>query len=453
MTSFDKTKLCFLPVQAQLRDVCVTEDAVREAINFAIANANKRQGQDVAEVDPIGANQKPRMLQLSAWIAHSGPPNLNDMAFTDVDLASVVKAGLFQPPFFGMIDFNHDFTSYGAWYKAQFLFDPKVQQWGILAEGAIFAWRFTDLADKMLAMQMRQGHIDVSMACMPKSYEEATTPEGRRYVILRDPVFFTTSLLDVSPADPAARGLGSEDPAQTSDERAAELLRASIEATNTEEVFMTEAETKAKEAADAAAAQAVLDAKAKEKADADAAALAAQAVLDADAAAAIAAIDAGAAAALAEANKATATLTDTQAQLAAALVEVEAQTTARQTAEAALTVAKTEIDRLNADLKTLTDFKAQRETLDREAAIAEVRKVRETEIPAAIRAALDNDEGVLLIAKWMEQSDDMWEGTKKVFELSGASRLSLAERTAREGTLLTGTDALEGEFAIAKWRK
>jgi hypothetical protein len=171
-----------------------------------------------AELSPIGENGKPRTLKLTAWIAHAPKPNLNRDAFNEADLQKAVENGLFQAPYCGMVDYNHDFTAYGAWYSAKYAFDPVAGQQGILAEGFIYAWRYTELADLMLAMQQRQGHIDVSMACLPSGIEIGTDADGSYYV-LRNPIFFTTSVLDVDPADTDARALGTEDTQQSPSER------------------------------------------------------------------------------------------------------------------------------------------------------------------------------------------------------------------------------------------
>lgn len=182
----------------------------------AVASLNKAYKE--AELSPIGENGKPRTLKLTAWIAHAPKPNLNRDAFKEADLQKAVEDGLFQAPYCGMVDYNHDFTAYGAWYSASYQFDTVAGQYGILAEGFLYAWRYTELADLMLAMQQRQGHIDVSMACLPSGIEIGTDGDGSYYV-LRNPVFFTTSVLDVEPADADARALGTEDTTQPSSER------------------------------------------------------------------------------------------------------------------------------------------------------------------------------------------------------------------------------------------
>lgn len=471
MHSFDKQKLTFLPVRAQLREMEITEESVREAINFAIERANKRKEQDTAgAVDPVGPNQKPRMLQLSAFICHAGPPNLNGQAFTEDDLAKVVGNGLFQPPFFGMIDFNHDFNSYGAWYSAKYAFDPKAQQMGILAEGAIFAWRYTELADTLLAMQQRQGYIDVSMACMPTSYEEAKTDAGATYFILRDPVFFTTSVLDVDPADPTARALGSEDPAESSDSRAAELLRASIEATNTEEANMAKTDETVTDTAAESVVTEVADSSNENSTEtetenkettvlvhvevvttSDETETEVENETEVEATAATTPVNLENTESTSEFPAAP---ENTAERMASIVAELEAMKVAKQTAEAALAALTAQVEAMTVELAEFRAAKELREQEDRELAEAQKKLARMAQIPASICEALNNDEGQALIGKWMEQSDEMWEATTKVFSVAGLStRETHADRSEKEGLLLATTDSKEGGFAITRWRR
>ena len=74
---------------------------------------------------PITESGLPRMLKITAWIAHAGPANRNRDAFLAEDLQEVVNNDLFAPPYLGMVDFNHDFFPYGAWYSARYEYDPK----------------------------------------------------------------------------------------------------------------------------------------------------------------------------------------------------------------------------------------------------------------------------------------------------------------------------------------
>lgn len=159
------------------------------------------------------ADGKPRMLFISAWMAHEGR-NENGDAFVAAELEKRVKEGLFAPPYAGMIDDDHDFMARGFWYKTVYAFDEQAQRWGIFANGAIWAWRFPELADRLTAEQVREGKIMVSMSTVPESREftnNYTGFEGQHTTVLHNPVFFTTSLLSIPPGDAEARGKVSED--------------------------------------------------------------------------------------------------------------------------------------------------------------------------------------------------------------------------------------------------
>jgi len=178
---------------------------------------------------PITESGKPRILKISAWIAHSGAANLNSDAFLAEDLQEVATKGLFAPPYLGMVDFNHDFNPYGAWYSARYEFDPIANEYGLLAEGMLFAWRFEELADKLVAEQVRSGSIPVSMACIARNIETRDNPlTGATEYVLRKPVFLAVSVLDVPPADPNARAIGFENEGSTEQERIQLLNQAQI---------------------------------------------------------------------------------------------------------------------------------------------------------------------------------------------------------------------------------
>jgi hypothetical protein len=447
MNGFDTTKTIDLPVRATVKEMEATE-MVTAAINDFIEKSGAGNGEQAAAVSPVGPNQKPRMLQLTAWIAHAGTPNLNDRAFVAEDLREAVERGLFQAPYFGMIDFNHDFESYGVWYSAEFAYDADAGQWGILAQGALFAWRYTELADKVLAMQARQGYIDVSMAAMAGYYEEARTPEGRHYMIVRKPVFFTTSLLDVDPADPKARALGSENPDESPEARTVELLRASLdgEENNSEEVLMDELMTRIE------AALAEMNEEREEIVALIKAATeelpAARAELEA-AAETVTALEAR----IAELEAVNAALLDEKA--AAEKVTTEGELAAR-TVEVTLEAAKQELEAATARIAELEAFKAEIEERAAAEAAAAKREERMKQIPDAVMAALEEDEREEMIEMWMGQDDTAFTKTVKLFSIASAGRKSFVERSAEEGNLSTAADTNEGgiEFAlIRKYRK
>lgn len=175
---------------------------------------------------PITDSGLPRMMKLTAWIAHAGPANSNGDAFLEEDLQEVVAHGLFQPPYLGMVDFNHDFFPYGAWYNARYEYDPIAGQYGIIAEGAMFAWRFNEIADKILAEQSRNGSCAVSMACIAQGIELRHSADGLEETVLRKPVFLTVSVLNVPSADPNARAVGYESEGSSEEDRMVELNKA-----------------------------------------------------------------------------------------------------------------------------------------------------------------------------------------------------------------------------------
>jgi hypothetical protein len=190
-----------------------TDDEITEiseaALGFMVASNSYEQ-----HVKPFGPDGKPRMLVISAWMAHEGR-NLNGDAFVKEELKEVVNQGLFSPPFAGMIDDDHAFTARGYWYKTSFAYDDTAKRWGVIANGAIWAWRYGELADRLLKAMKSKGQIDVSMSVIP-GHREMTLAypgsKGERTNILHNPVFFTTSLLSVPPGDKHARGRAVENP-------------------------------------------------------------------------------------------------------------------------------------------------------------------------------------------------------------------------------------------------
>ena len=164
---------------------------------------------ELAAAGPVGANGKPRMTFINAWIAHEGR-NLNGVAFVKEEMNQKVEEGLFSPPFAGMIDHDHDFIARGFWYKAAYAFDESAGKWGIFAAGAVWAWRFPELADEMAANMKEQGFIRVSMAAMTPTPETSISypgAEGQRTVIMHNPIFFASTILSVPPGDMDAKGI------------------------------------------------------------------------------------------------------------------------------------------------------------------------------------------------------------------------------------------------------
>jgi hypothetical protein len=467
MSRFDPDKFTFLPITASVREFEPGEDILKSAILAALETARAGR-QEVAAVDPIGPNNMPRMLQLSGWITYSDEVNANARAFTKADLEEVVANGMFKAPFFGMIDYNHDFNLYGVWYETKFAYDEVAQQWGIWGEGVIFAWRYTELADKMLAMQARNGNIKLSMACLAGFYEPAQTPEGTDYLVARKPVFFTTSVLDVDPAFPNSRAYGSEDPESTKEARAAELLKASLdeaevlmknadkasEGTEVEGVVLDEAKTE-----EAAVKVETVDPdgpdpkKKGEKADikitteespTSKVATPADEEMDPDGP------DPKNKAAAPDSPNDKNGKTPKKSEMATEerVGELEAQL---QTANVALAAAKTTIETAEVELTALRAFKNEIETAEAEKVMTARRAVRMAELPKAILAEMDKEENKVLLDEMMTYDEAKWEAAKKVFAIASVGRKSFADRSLEEGSLSTSDDATSGH-AISRWR-
>jgi hypothetical protein len=215
----DPDRIAILPVTAQV-------ELLNEETPDTLAIAKTVAKTHTEAAGPLGEDGKPRMLRLTAWIAHAGKPNRNGDAFTAEDLEQAVREGQFSPPNLVMVDFNHDFNAYGAWYKASFGRNPLNNELGILAEGVIFAWRFDELSNFVLAEQARNGTLEISMACMFDRIERQD--DGSH--LLRNPKFLAVSVLSVTAADPNAKGVGSEDPSSTPEQRK-DLLAAASQVT------------------------------------------------------------------------------------------------------------------------------------------------------------------------------------------------------------------------------
>jgi len=178
-------------------------------------------------------NGRPRMLHVSAIIAHEGV-NRNGDKFIASELSAAVNSGsLFSEGYAGIIDVDHSFQPVGYWYKSEYIKDPKTNNDGILAHGAVWAYLFPEETDRILAQQQREGFVRVSMACISKKEDVAfdVDESGRLIKTMHNPVFLgATLLLDKSAGDPNAVGTVDEDPlsADASERRETVLQAAAL---------------------------------------------------------------------------------------------------------------------------------------------------------------------------------------------------------------------------------
>ncbi len=430
----DKIKLCSSVATVEPFEASDNE-TVHDLLKLAFDKGKAFPGIRIAGSNgAIGSNNKPRMLKISAWIAHAGQVNKNRYRFLAEDLKEVVDEGLFGAPYFGMLDYNHDFQLYGVWYSAKYAYDPVAGADGILAEGVLFAWRFESLADKMLAEQVRNGSIAVSMGCHPQFIEFSEDDRGE-FIDLRKPVFVTTSVLDIDPADVFGRGLGTEDTEQLPEERELllQIAQAAASASNEpKEVEMTLEQI-------AELVTAMRNAVAEENQTQFGPLFeAAERLPEAESA-------------LATANEAltaaTARVTELEGTVAGLETERDEVRVAREAAEARL-------ETLEAELAELREFRTQVETTQADAERKAVRETRIAELSEPALAAFNRMEEEVrerLASRWEAMDQDTW--TIALASLNGPGRYEGA--STREGGALPGLKdgETEGKFAIDRFVK
>lgn len=207
--------------------VPVESTEMYEELTTKCASSTFQIPDDTLEYIKAGSNSpvvdgRPRMLHVTAFIVHEGFNNNRD-GFIATELQEIVTAkNLFQGPYAGMIDVKHDHSPIGVWYDAELQRNPSNGLLGILAHGAIWAWRFPEITDAILAQQHRDGFVRVSMSALAKTSDLEFVKEGGiSSTILHNPVFLgATMLIDESPGDSHATGFTDEDPQNMMDKDA-----------------------------------------------------------------------------------------------------------------------------------------------------------------------------------------------------------------------------------------
>lgn len=441
------TNLGFDPELARVLPVQVTVEALDAEVSDELIATLASQGIKEA-AEPVTESGKPRMLKVTAWIAHAGPANRNGDAFLAEDLKEVAEDGLFLPPYVGMIDFNHDFIPYGIWFDARYEYDPVAKEYGLIAEGTVFAWRFNEIADKVLAEQARNGSVAVSMACIAGSIETRNGESGLTEHVLRKPVFLTASMLDVAPADPNARGVGDEDEGSSSTERLVQLNQAFMDLNSTDA-----------EAVLATLRQAVVDSQAHQKTqqeeDMDVEQIVAQLTE---------AFGGKADEIVSELREAVADaakvpgLEARVAELEAAAEEANAQVASLQTD---LDVAQTALEAKTTELAELTE--AHETTTTELNALVEANKAKEREVirearlaklPESYRKALEAREDESknrIVARLVEMSEEEFGEELELLVANSPNKQSLTDKSRAEGMLSTFAGSGGSGYAIDKF--
>lgn len=430
-----------LPVMAQVE--ILDADTTQSLLATLAGDAQEAAG-------PITDTGLPRMLKITAWIAHSGPANRNGDAFLGEDLQEVVGNDLFAPPYLGMVDFNHDFNPYGAWYSARYEYDPKAGEFGIVAEGTIFAWRFTEMADKVLAEQSRNGSVAVSMACIPQGLEYRQGDDGRDETVLRKPVFLATSILDVLPADPHGRGVGSEREDSTQEDRYRDLNMALL---TTDQITFVKWDTSQAFTASGNSQENTMDTDKiieqvteamGEKAGEFVAELK-EAVADA---ARVPALEATIADLTAQLEAVSTKVADAEANVEAKDAELEAANTA-------LEAKLQELSEVTEMLETFEALEEAREEAEEATRVAELKTERLDALGNTYITILDTKSEEIkekVIAHIVEMSEEEFEAHKSLYGASSNdSNASYGDRSRAEGTLVTPAGTAGSGWAIDKY--
>ncbi len=436
---YDPAHAKMLPIKVRVEPY----DDVPEVVLSRLSELDEIDWEEATS--PITTTGKPRMLKLTAWLAHAGPANANGDAFLAADLQAVAAEGLFTPPYIGMVDFNHDFMPYGAWYSARYEFDPQANEFGLLAEGTIFAWRFEELADKILAHQVRNGHIDVSMACICENIETRTGESGATEFVLRKPVFLAVSILDVDGADPNARAVGDERVDSTELDRTQELNQATLL-----EMHALNGTTLTTWAATAQANKIGLASHTTQEEMMDLTEVIEQ-LTEAMGDRAVAIV-----AALQDTLAEAARVPVLEAQLAELVVELEASSESLVDAQAAVEAANVALEAVATELAELTsqyetldathaDLVADLEESDR-AAVLETRLEMLPEIYITVLEARDDEARELTEGRFANMSDEEWEAELEL--LTAGSPTSYTERSRREGGLSSAAGSTGGNYAV-----
>jgi hypothetical protein len=419
---------------AKIEDNFEADDSVSNLVKVACSKGTQNEAK-LAGLGPVGENGKPRMLKITAWICHADKVNNNRFMLTAADLQAAVDDGLFSAPYFGMLDFNHDFRSWGVWYSAKYAYDSVAGAYGIIAEGVLFAWAFEWLADKMLAMQERNGHIDVSVAVFTDLLETAEDEKGQ-YVVLHRPVIAATSVLDETPADPFGRGIGTEEDSDVSDDRELQLAVSAagndLTVETPEEEIMDE---KTLELLVAAFSGVVAEENQKQFAPLI------------EAAQRLVMVEK-------ELETATAALALTEEKVKTLTGEVEQFRTASEQDKLVLETANSNLETAATELEELRQFKASVEADKLAAESAKVRDERMgqlSEVARANLAKLDTEAQERLASRWEKLDEDEWKLT--LSSLNGTvGRYEAA--SYRQGELPTfGSHLGGGEFEIDKYVK
>lgn len=217
-------------------DMKTTEEIISDADGFdgekleiraAAGEVKVTKGADSEALIAAGEDYKAGdVIRIEAWLCHSFPfVNTNGYRFDEKDLYAAVADGQFRVESGVVIDVNHDFVVRGmvlSGATAKRALEGAGDVVGVKIDSLFLAWRFPDIAEKILA-EAGKGELEFSMTCFTNKIEcaecgavSSTRAGGCEHVKsggefwVRDPKFKTASII-LPPHNPADRNATATD--------------------------------------------------------------------------------------------------------------------------------------------------------------------------------------------------------------------------------------------------
>lgn len=225
-------------------------DGEKFEILAAASEVKVTKGADPEALTAAGEDYKAGdVIRIEAWLCHSFPfVNTNGYRFDEKDLYAAVADGQFHVESGVVLDVNHDFVVRGVVLKGSTkkrTLDGAGEVVGVKIDSLFLAWRFHDVAEKIL-QEAGSGQLEFSMTCYTNKVECAvcgnvstTRAGGCEHVRnggeiwVREPRFKTASII-LPPHNPADRNATATDVSFTASDEANQNDATDLEATEIE---------------------------------------------------------------------------------------------------------------------------------------------------------------------------------------------------------------------------
>ena len=225
-------------------------DGEKFEILVAAKEVKVTKGADPEALTAAGEDYKAGdVIRIEAWLCHSFPfVNTNGYRFDEKDLYAAVADGQFHVESGVVLDVNHDFVVRGIVLNGatkKRVLDEAGEVVGVKIDSLFLAWRFQDIAEKIL-QEAEKGQLEFSMTCCTNKVEcatcgnistnRATACEHVRNggeIWVREPRFKTASII-LPPHNPADQNATATDVSFTASDEANEEDATDLEATEIE---------------------------------------------------------------------------------------------------------------------------------------------------------------------------------------------------------------------------